>query len=300
MKRRTCQVESARALAPLVADLVGEPSGLAAERVRAGGVYVDGRRCRNPDASVPAGAVVSIVLEERGVASGARPAPPPALVVLYEDAELLVVDKPPGVVTQPTPGATGSSLADSAAAHVGRPVGLVHRLDRETSGVLIFGKSRDATSALAGAFREGAARKRYLAVTAPGLPAEGLVIAALSRDPTRPGRFRATARANGVPARTRYARLGVVEPGGECLVALFPETGRTHQLRAHLVHEGAPIVGDRLYGGVNGPRCLLHAQALELLGRRFEAPVPADLLDYFERAKVLPPRGPICAPPSSA
>lgn len=253
-----------------------------------GAVYVGGRRCQEAGRQVSAGAKLTAVLEERG---GAEAAPPLPLVVLYEDAELLAVAKPPGLPAQPTPSGAGADLLSLASAHLGRPAGLVHRLDRDTTGVTVFGKTQAATSRLAAAFREGRAQKTYLAVCGPALPEAGTVDLPLSRDPSRPGRWRASKRANGVEARTEFRRVGVGE--GFAVVELWPKTGRTHQLRAHLAGLGAPIVGDALYGGARVPplpgaappaRCLLHAARLELDGRVFEAPVPPDMKPYFDAA----------------
>jgi 23S rRNA pseudouridine1911/1915/1917 synthase len=124
----------------------------------------------------------------------------------------------------------------------------------------------------------------------------------LSKDPSRPGRWRASRTANGVPALTAFRTLYA---GQEyCLVELLPHTGRTHQLRAHLTALGTPILGDARYGGaaraggLPAPRCLLHAQALELshprtgLPLRIESPVPEDLRRFFEQAGTRAPAGP--------
>ncbi len=245
---------------------------------------------------------MTAVLEEAGQSTSETPtAPLASLRILHEDAELLVVDKPAGLTAQPTVGRVGESLVDVVGAHLKRPAGLVHRLDRETSGVTVFGKTPRATTALAEEFREGRARKRYLAAVGPvSLPPQGTIDLPLSKDPSRPGRWRATRAANGIPALTEYRVLYAGEDF--CLVELLPRTGRTHQLRAHLTALGAPILGDKRYGGaadaggIPAPRCLLHAQALELVhprtGRpvRFEAPVPEDLLRFFTSAGVDPSR----------
>lgn len=280
MKRRsfTAQVETPLAVA--VARALGLPSAGARALVVRGAVYVDGRRARE-GAVVRAGARVMIVLEEGGVEVVAPAASSPSLVVLYEDEDVLALDKPPGITAQPTPGRVGDSLVDLASRHLGYAAGLVHRLDRETSGVTLFGKHAEATARLAAAFREGRAKKAYLAVTTPGLPLEGIIDLPLSRDPSRPGRWRASRAANGVPAVTHYTRRS--DDGRASLVDLFPQTGRTHQLRAHLAGIGHPIVGDRLYGGLEGPRCLLHARQLVIDGVTFEAPVPEDLGSYVAR-----------------
>ena len=161
----------------------------------------------------------------------------------------------------------------------------MHRLDRETSGVTVFGTNDTSTSDLAAWFRDGRARKTYIAVTHPGLPERGTISLPLSRDPSRPGRWRASDRANGIEAVTDYQRRSVGD--GFCTVELKPQTGRTHQLRAHLTALGCPILGDDLYESAlklksDAPRCLLHAHVLEVLLHRFEAPVPPDFAAYWE------------------
>ena len=239
-----------------------------------GAVYLQGRRCADGAARVGPGTRVMVVLEEGGQAVTERPAARPVLRVLLENDDVIAVDKPAGVTAQPTPGRVGDSLLDLVSQHLGAAAGLVHRLDRETSGVTVFGKHGAATSALAEAFREGHAQKEYVAVVQSGVPEKGTIALPLSRDASRPGRWRASERHNGIEALTEFARLS--DDGARAVVALFPKTGRTHQLRAHLTGIGFPIVGDRLYGGAEGPRCLLHARKLSVLGMDIEAPVPAD------------------------
>lgn len=304
MKRRTFRAEGplvGRAVAEAVASHLTLPAPDARKLVEVGAVYVGGKRVRDAGMRLGEGQVVSVVLEEAGHSPLEAQAAAPALRILFEDADVLAVDKPAGVNAQPTEGRVGGSLVDLASAHLGREAGLVHRLDKETSGVTVFGKTSQATSALAGEFREGHARKRYLAATGPGLPPSGTVDLPLSKDPSRPGRWRATRAANGVSAETDFRTL--YASGDFCLVELLPRTGRTHQLRAHLTALGAPILGDARYngapaaGGLPAPRCLLHAQALELhhpgTGQllRLESPVPEDLQRFFAAAGVTAPSG---------
>ncbi|RKI35600.1 RluA family pseudouridine synthase [Corallococcus sp. AB004] len=312
MKRRTFRAEGAhvgRALVEAVAAELALPVADVRRLVDVGAVYVAGRRARDGAVKLQAAQVVTVVLEEAGQSplEASKPAVP--LRVLFEDADVIAVDKPAGLNAQPTEGRVGGSLVDLVSEHLGRPAGLVHRLDRETSGVTVFGKTPAATSALAEAFREGTARKRYLAATGPGLPAGGTVDLPLSKDPSRPGRWRATRAANGVPAWTDYRTLFAGEAFS--LVELLPRTGRTHQLRAHLTALEHPILGDSRYGGegsaggLMAPRCLLHAHALELghprTGQplRLEAPVPDDMRAFFESAGVRVPEGPIVAADAS-
>ncbi|MEW5738394.1 MAG: RluA family pseudouridine synthase [Myxococcota bacterium] len=281
MKRRTFQPDAAGRLDDAIARALSVTVQEAASLVERGAVYVGGRRARDAKSRVEAGAPVAVVLEEGGRPVTEHAAPPPSLVVLYEDDDVIAVDKPAGVTAQPTPGRAGDSLVDLVSARLGHEAGLVHRLDKETSGVTVFGKRAPATTRLAAAFREGRAKKQYLALTSAGLPAEGLITLPLSKDPSRPGRWRASAKANGVPAQTRFVRLA---EGPLSLVHLFPQTGRTHQLRAHLAGIGHPIVGDRLYGGAPAARCLLHAWKLEVDGLALVAPLPADLAEAISLA----------------
>jgi 23S rRNA pseudouridine1911/1915/1917 synthase len=281
MKRRSFTVDRPGPLAPQLALALSCSQGEALALVRRGATYVDGRRARGDAVVVAAGARVLVVLEEAGRAALEASAGAAPLAVVYEDGQVLAVDKPAGVTAQPTPGRVGDSLLDLASAYLGRPAGLVHRLDRETSGLTVFGKSREATSRLAREFREGRAVKQYLAAAAPGLPPEGVIALPLSRDPSRPGRWRASAQANGLSAETRFRRLF---EGPVCGVALFPRTGRTHQLRAHLAALGHSIVGDALYGGLPGPRCLLHARRLQVLGLELAAPLPEDFVALRQAA----------------
>ena len=304
MKRRSIRVSKEQAgerLGALLAGALGLSRSDAERLVAGGAAYVEGRRCRRPAQALSAGQTVTVVLEEAGRSALAAPPTALPLAVLFEDEQLIAVDKPAGVSAQPTPAHAGGSLADQVSSALGWPAGLVHRLDRQTSGVCVFGKTKAATSALAAEFRAHRAKKRYLAATGPGLPPRGTVELPLSPDPSRPGRWRASKHANGVSARTDYQRL--YEGEGFCLVALEPRTGRTHQLRAHLAALGAPILGDTLYGGASGagglgaPRCLLHAQALSIRHPEtgawvyLEAPLPADLAAFFKRAGVSVPCG---------
>jgi len=297
MKRRVFQTDAAVPLEVAVARGLACPLDAARALVVRGAVYVRGRRQREATLAVAAGSPVLVVLEEGGRSSTAPEAPAMPLRVLYEDREVLVVDKPPGLPAQPTPGGERSLLL-LASEHLGGEAGLVHRLDRETSGVTVFGKSGRATSALAASFRSGEAHKQYLAVTAPGLAEVGTCTLQLARDPSRPGRWLARPR-DGLGAETRFRRLGA--NAAFALAALWPRTGRTHQLRAHLAALGAPIAGDRLYGGpaelggVPVGRSLLHAHVLVLphprsgAPLRLVAPIPDDVGRYLDDLEVVPP-----------
>ncbi len=300
MKRRRFVVLPTEAgpLAPLLSRRLGLGLAEAEALLLRGAVYLDGRRVDGAVRLARAGESVLVVLEESGRSVLAEETPGPSLRVLYQDAALLVVDKPAGLPAQATPGGA-TSLAAQASAYLGRPAGLVHRLDKGTTGLTLFGATDAATRALARAFRTGQVRKQYLAATGPGLPASGRVTLPLSRDPSHPGRWRASARAHGLSAVSDFRRLGQGE--GYALAVLWPQTGRTHQLRAHLAAVGAPLLGDKLYGGdvAAAGRPLLHAHALRLphpqkgVALTLVAPLPEDLARRFAEAQLAVPDGPL-------
>jgi 23S rRNA pseudouridine1911/1915/1917 synthase len=269
-----------------IAERGGISRGAARRALETGGVFLDGQRCKVASRGLHPGQTVEVNLEE-----GGRTAEPPAPLdrarLLFADDHLSAVDKPAGVPAQATLTSDRGTLPELVSALLGgAAVTLVHRLDRETSGVTVFARTGEAAAALAEAFRAGTPEKTYLALTArPPTPPEGRIDAALGKDPTRPGLRRVAP--GGEPAATRYRTLAV-GPGG-ALVEARPETGRTHQIRVHLAHLGAPLLGDARYGGprrvgeVELARVMLHARRLELphpitgAPLAFEAPVPDDL-----------------------
>lgn len=227
------------------------------------------------------------------------PPPTPALkpdaiafalsLVIYEDSHLIAFNKPSGLAVQGGSGVT-QSLEDLLAAFAksnGKTPRLVHRLDRETSGVIIAARTKPAAAYFSEAFAGREAEKTYLAITcgAPA-PAAGEIDAPLHKV-SRKGLDIMEIAANGQAARTRYRTLASCDAAA--LVELQPETGRMHQLRAHLAHIGAPIAGDGKYGGlyrlggVEVPNLLLHALKLDVphpdFGRiALEAPPPPEFL----------------------
>jgi 23S rRNA pseudouridine1911/1915/1917 synthase len=229
----------------------------------------------------------------------AQPAPEPIrLDIVYEDQALLVVDKPAGMVVHPAPGHTGGTLVNALLAHCpelaggeeGRP-GIVHRLDRETSGLIVVAKDEGARRALQRQFQERQVLKTYLALVHGHLqPAWGRIEAPLGRDPAH--RQRIAVLEGGRPAVTEYRVMEHLEQPGLSaglltLLQALPLTGRTHQIRVHLASIGHPVVGDTIYGRRRGSlslaRHFLHAWRLgfdhPITGQRlaFEAPLPPDL-----------------------
>jgi len=264
----------------------GISRGEARRALEAGGVFLDGRRCKVAGRLLREGQAVVVNLAEAGRGASA-PEPLARARLLYADADVVAVDKPPGVPSQPTLTTDRGTLPELVGALLGAPVTLVHRLDRETSGVTVFARTKAAAAALAEAFRTGAPSKTYLALCARApSPLRGRTEAPLARDPARAGLRRVDPGGEAAATGYRTLRSGPLA----ALVEASPETGRTHQIRVHLAHLGAPLLGDPRYGGprrvgeVSIPRVLLHARRLELVhpstGRTiaFEAPVPEDFL----------------------
>lgn len=205
------------------------------------------------------------------------------LPVLYEDDDCVVIDKPIGLLTHSkgtfNPEATVSTwLRSRMKAMSGERAGIVHRLDRATSGVMICAKTPEALGWLQKQFSQRKTKKSYAAVIAGTMSEpEAIIDMPIERNPKKPQTFRAGN--NGKPATTAYKV--VKTDGRHSLLELKPTTGRTHQLRVHLAHLGHPIVGDTLYGGEKADRLFLHAHTLEITlpnreRKTFEVPVPPE------------------------
>ena len=211
------------------------------------------------------------------------------LPILYEDDDVIVVNKPSGLLTHAKGGLSDEpTVAEiirpktSFATDTDRP-GIVHRLDRDTSGLLIIAKNPESAAHLQRQFAERTAKKTYIAITdgKPKLNAAKIDLP-IGRNPSAPSTFRIDP--NGKPAQTTYRVLA--ENDTQSLVELKPTTGRTHQLRVHLAHLNAPILGDRVYGKSSDCRMMLHAQKLEITlpsGERkvFEAIIPDEFKRFF-------------------
>jgi 23S rRNA pseudouridine1911/1915/1917 synthase len=210
--------------------------------------------------------------------------------VIHADAALIVIDKAPGRVVHPAAGHAGDTLVNALLAHFpelattfdGERPGIVHRLDRDTSGVIVVARTPVAAEALKAAFAARAVEKTYLALARGRVdPPAGLIDAAIGRDPRR--RKRMAALPGGRPARTAY-RL-IAEAHGVSFLELRPETGRTHQIRVHLREIGHPVLGDPTYGRASRRigRTALHAWRIAfdhpLTGQRvmYEAALPEDM-----------------------
>lgn len=214
------------------------------------------------------------------------------LSVIFEDENVVVINKPVGVLAH-SKGAFSSegTVATWLKQHYGNKnefwssnrAGIVHRLDRGTSGVMICAKSETAQKLLQKQFAQRKTKKTYLAIISGELPEQaGLIDIPIERNPKHPATFRAGV--NGKSAQTEFIVLKT--DGRHSLVELKPKTGRTHQLRVHLNYLKHPIVGDDFYGGESAKRLMLHAKSLEItipgaIRKTFEAPLPDEFKGFI-------------------
>ena len=283
--------DAGTSLSSFVSKRGGVTDEVARAAIERGAAFLRGRRVRDSGATVQPGDSVEIDLRQPE-----RPAVPR---LLHLDAALLAVDKPAGVLAQE--GRAGGPALPELCSVLLRERGesdvalLVHRLDRGTTGVTVLARTRKAQAALLEEFRLGRVAKEYLALCIGEPPEDDFASdVALGADPAVPGRRRPDPR--GESARTRFHVLRRLR--GAALVAAFPETGRTHQIRAHLGALGLPLAGDAKYGGprtltlpdgrrLELGRPLLHAVSLELrhpAGNRMtlRAPEPDDLAQALQ------------------
>jgi 23S rRNA pseudouridine1911/1915/1917 synthase len=282
-----------------LAQLLGISRSQARRWIDAGQVVIDGRSPR-ASARVKAGDVIEATPAEP-VASELTPEDIP-LAVLYEDDDLIVVDKPAGMVVHPGAGHPTGTLVNALLHHCGtlagvggvlRP-GIVHRLDIGTSGVLVVAKCDAAHTALARQFHDHSVDREYRALVR-GLPGAdaGRVDRPIGRHPRDRKRMSVRFR-RGREAHTAWRVLRRFASSDRSWLAVAPETGRTHQIRVHLASAGLPIVGDVVYGRTKRGESELARPALHarLLGfdhprsgerLRFEAPLPEDLAQLLER-----------------
>jgi 23S rRNA pseudouridine1911/1915/1917 synthase len=271
----------------------------------AGNICVDGKTVK-PTHHPRAGETIVIQWPEVHPAPAQAEAIP--LNILYEDADLVVLNKPAGLVVHPAAGHREHTLVNALLHHCGgqlsgiggvaRP-GIVHRLDKETSGCLVAAKNDFTHLQLSAQFAGRDVEKIYLALVCGRMPRlSGRIDAAIARDPAHRQRM-AVANRKGRESRTSYRVLE--RWSGATFLEVELHTGRTHQIRVHLRHLGFPVAGDRVYGaratarlkestGYSAPRPLLHARRLTLTHPReerrmtFEAPLPGDFesaLDFF-------------------
>lgn len=228
------------------------------------------------------------------------------LDILFEDEHMLVLNKPPGLVVHPGAGNTSGTLVNallhynqaafgSMVTEELRP-GIVHRLDKDTSGVLVIGKNEHVVAKLCEIFAERKTRKTYLALVHGFMQQPYGKIENLIGRSAKNRKKMAIVERNGKEAITRYQMIAYNQNAS--LVKVGIETGRTHQIRVHMASLSHPVLGDELYGGkqaykhLNAPRQMLHAWRLRIphpiTGKKmkFEAPLPQDFLDTMSRAGI--------------
>ena len=277
-----------------VAAISGRSRAAVKQLIVDGQVTVDGRVTRTPAGRIETGAIVSVRLPTE-VAETPAPDPGVPFEVVHEDADIVIVDKPAGVVVHPGAGQPDQTLVNGllhrypeleSVGETHRP-GIVHRLDRGTSGLLVVARSPQAHAALVGQLAAHEPERVYLAL-AWGQPDRdlGTIDAPIGRSTRHPTRMTVTP--DGRNAITHYAVRGRFEvPVATALLECRLETGRTHQIRVHLRAIGHPVVGDRDYDGgrpgLDPGRPFLHASGLRLRhpvsGEPIEAhsPLPEDL-----------------------
>jgi 23S rRNA pseudouridine1911/1915/1917 synthase len=285
-----------------------EARGLALSRTRlkalieAGNATIDGVAIHDPAARVAEDATIAVLAP--AAAEAAIVGEDLALEVVFEDAHLLIVDKPAGLVVHPAPGHSSGTLVNALIRHCGdslsgiggvkRP-GIVHRLDKDTSGLLVVAKTDAAHQGLAALFadhgRSGSLTREYSALVWGALDAKaGVIDAPLGRHPRHREKMAVVAATRGREAVTHWRVIETLGPAS--LIACQLETGRTHQIRVHLAHIGHPLLGDAVYGAgfkTKASQLSPEAQtALTALGRQalhaavlgFEHPVTGERLRF--------------------
>lgn len=288
----------------VIRDRIPELSRTEGQRlIEAEQVTVQGQP-RKPAYRVEVGDRVTVILPPSEPDRPVQPEPIP-LDIVYEDEHLLGVNKPAGMVVHPAPGHPDGTLVNALLAYY-PPIanagqrnraGIVHRLDKETSGVLVVAKEEDVLRAIQEQFRKRQVEKTYLALVRGRVqPPEGIVEVPIGRHPR--DRQRMAPLADGKYARTRYHAVEFFRD--HTLLRVHPYTGRTHQIRVHLSWLGYPVVGDDVYGRRGGQllqdRHFLHAHTLSFVhpatGEELtlEAPMPVQLQHILERLRQAKPR----------
>jgi len=267
-KFKTSAADDGRTLAQVVADRLGIEPAEAVVLVARGSVYIGRKRVRDPEAIVPVAARLTIHQDESESTT-------PPLTIAYQDADIVVVDKPYGLASQPTRDRSDRSV--EAWLQKGYPDGrLLHRLDRDASGLLLCTISKVARARFQQLLDENKLHRRYVAVVEGTLRGSGILDQPIGPDPADRRRQKA---GYGKPARTEWKSVRCSRGRTELIIQLT--TGRTHQIRVHFSTMGTPVVGDPIYGEGTSGRLALHALELVWPERRVTSPVPPEILELI-------------------
>ncbi|HVS46976.1 MAG TPA: RluA family pseudouridine synthase [Verrucomicrobiae bacterium] len=258
-----------------VARLSGSSRSLVADAIKRGGVTVNDEVAKASRLLEAGDRIEYTIVPRSRLTAQAEPIDIP---IVYEDDDLIVVDKPAGMVSHPAHGSTSGTLVNALLAHTGAlpgeelRAGLVHRLDRDTSGLLVVAKNDATLSALGIAMKARAIKREYLGLVL-GIPdhARGTLDGPIGRDPHN--RLKYAVVGNGKPAITHYEIRETFPKNAELIFRL--ETGRTHQIRVHLASLGHPILNDSIYG-LGEARFDMPGQALHAWRLSFEHPTTHD------------------------
>jgi len=268
-----------------LAKLLGFSRTTAAEVAESGGVRLDGRELGKSD-RLRAGGWLEVEWTDKSPLT-IEPIPVPDLGIVYDDDDLVVVDKPVGVAAHPSPGWTGPTVLGALAAAgfrvstsgAAERAGIVHRLDAGTSGLMVVAKSERAYTALKLAFKERTVEKIYHAVVQghPD-PFAGTIDAPIGRHPRSDWKFAVTA--DGKPSVTHYETLEAFPAA--TLLEIHLETGRTHQIRVHMAAQHHPCVGDAMYGAdpILSARLGLTRQWLHAMRLGFRHPGSGEYVEF--------------------
>ncbi|MCL2852352.1 MAG: RluA family pseudouridine synthase [Defluviitaleaceae bacterium] len=255
--------------------------------IKSGGVLVNGRQAK-PNRALELGDIVSVELGEP-VSIDVAPEDIP-LVVIYEDLDVIVVDKPKGMVVHPAPGHTSGTLVNGLLYRFGHELsgingrirpGIVHRIDKDTSGLLVVAKNDAAHQSLSIQLADHTVKREYEAVAVGSIPAgKGTVNRPIGRHPVHRKKMAVTP--GGRHAVTHYSVVDRFERTTKySYIRLRLETGRTHQIRVHMASIGYPILGDQVYGSANAPSWLAASgQVLHAKELGFSQPSTGEFLEF--------------------